>query len=288
MIIFSTGCLAKPMFINLETAEFDPHRAYRDIERQLSFGSRAVGRPGHRQAREWIMEELRDAGWQVELQDGEMMGHRVQNIIAFRKKGDEYILLGAHYDTRLYADQDSDPERRNDPVPGANDGASGVAVLLEIARVVPEDMNLPVQFVFFDAEDNGDIPGWDWILGSRMFVEEMKSLPREVIILDMVGDRDLNLHYEKTSHPRLRREIWDIATVIGYEGYFIPTEKHALIDDHTPFLNQGFPAVDIIDFDYPYWHTTMDTLDKVSPASLKVVGETVLQWLMEQDRLEGE
>jgi hypothetical protein len=104
----------------------------------------------------------------------------------------------------------------------------------------------------------------------------------------MVGDKDLNLYYEKTSDKKLQMDIWNTAGDIGYEEYFIPEPKYALVDDHTPFLRKGIPAVDIIDFDYPYWHTTSDSLDKVTPSSLEVVGETVLQWLMEEDLIEGE
>jgi len=262
--------------------DFNQDRAYQDIKRQLSFGSRAVETPGHGQEVRWIINKLKESGWEVELQVGKMMDHPIQNVIAYRQQGVDHILLGAHYDTRLYADQDPDPELHKEPVPGANDGASGVAVLLELARVLPKEMDIPVRLVFFDAEDNGDIPGWDWILGSRMYVEKMENHPRFVLILDMIGDADLNLYYEKTSQREIQEEIWTIGKELGYEEFFIPSPKYAVIDDHTPFLNQGIPAVNIIDFDYPYWHTTSDTLDKVSPDSLEVVGETVLQWLMGQ------
>ncbi|MBS3751309.1 MAG: M28 family peptidase, partial [Anaerolineales bacterium] len=146
--------------------DFNENRAYQDIKIQLSFGSRAVETPGHEQEVRWIITNLKESGWEVELQMGEMMGNPVQNVIAYRQQDGDHILLGAHYDTRLYADQDPDPELRKEPVPGANDGASGVAVLLELARVLPKEMDIPVRLVFFDAEDNGDIPGWDWILGS--------------------------------------------------------------------------------------------------------------------------
>jgi len=276
------GCRNAEMRPTRVKPDFNENRAYQDIKRQLSFGSRAVATPGHEQEIRWIITTLKESGWEVELQVGEMMGHTVQNVIAYRQQGSDHILIGAHYDTRLYADQDPDPELHKDPVPGANDGASGVAVVLELARVLPEEMDIPVRLVFFDAEDNGDIPGWDWILGSRMYVQKMDTHPQIVLILDMIGDADLNLYYEKTSQQEIREEIWAIGRELGYEEYFIPSPKYAVIDDHTPFLNQGIPAVNIIDFDYPYWHTTSDTLDKVSPDSLEVVGETVLQWLMRQ------
>jgi Zn-dependent M28 family amino/carboxypeptidase len=166
-------------------------------------------------------------------------------------------------------------------VPGANDGASGVAVLLELARTLPEDIS-PVWLVFFDAEDNGRIEGWDWILGSRAFVEEVPVSPQAVVIVDMVGDADLNLYYELNSDETIRTEIWNTAAALGYGNIFIQTGKHSMLDDHTPFLEKGIPAVDIIDFDYPYWHTTEDTLDKVSTESLGAVGDTLWHWLVEQ------
>jgi len=282
------GCRSAERYPARIKPDFNQDRAYLDIKRQLSFGSRAVETPGHGQEVRWIINKLKESGWEVELQVGEMMGHPIQNVIAYRQQGVDHILLGAHYDTRLYADQDPDPELHKEPVPGANDGASGVAVLLELARVLPKEMDIPVRLVFFDAEDNGDIPGWDWILGSRMYVEKMENHPRFVLILDMIGDADLNLYYEKTSQREIQEEIWTIGKELGYEEFFIPSPKYAVIDDHTPFLNQGIPAVNIIDFDYQYWHTTSDTLDKVSPDSLEVVGETVLQWLMGQTESVGE
>ncbi|MEA2008563.1 MAG: M28 family peptidase, partial [Chloroflexota bacterium] len=156
----------------------------------------------------------------------------------------------------------------------------GVAVLLELARALPENTSANVWLVFFDAEDNGRIPGWDWILGSRAFVENMEQRPQAVVIVDMIGDRDLNIHQEQNSTPLLRDEIWSQAKELGYAEYFLPTPKYSMLDDHTPFLEVGIPAVDIIDFDYPYWHTTEDTIDKVSAHSLQVVGDTLLAWLL--------
>jgi Zn-dependent M28 family amino/carboxypeptidase len=164
-------------------------------------------------------------------------------------------------------------------VPGANDGASGVAILLELARVLPED-SVPVWLVFFDAEDNGRIDTWDWILGSTEFVENNPVQPQAVVIVDMIGDADLNIYKEKNSNSELTNEIWNIAKSLEYDSVFFPEYKHSMIDDHTPFLRAGIPAVDIIDFDYPYWHTLQDTPDKVSGASLQAVGETLQVWVV--------
>ncbi len=260
---------------------FDGERALADVEAQVAMGPRTPGSAGHAQVREWMRTELENTGWLVEVHEAERLGHPIYNIIA--KKGGELpqIILAAHYDTRFIADHDPVETKRSEPVPGANDGASGVAVLLELARILPDD-TVPVWLVFFDAEDNGRIEGWDWILGSRAFVEEIPVRPRAVIIVDMVGDADLNLYYERNSDVTLRAEIWKTAERLGYGDIFIPSEKHSMLDDHTPFLEKGIPAVDIIDFDYPYWHTTEDTADKVSADSLKAVGDTLWHWVVEQ------
>jgi Zn-dependent M28 family amino/carboxypeptidase len=145
--------------------------------------------------------------------------------------------------------------------------------------VLPED-SAQIWLVFFDAEDNGRIEGWDWILGSRAFVDELDFRPEAVVIVDMIGDADQNIYIERNSSPNLVEEIWDIAAELGYEQFFISEPRHSMLDDHTPFLQAGIPAIDIIDFDYPYWHTTSDTVDKVSAQSLMVVGTTLQEWLI--------
>jgi Zn-dependent M28 family amino/carboxypeptidase len=119
-------------------------------------------------------------------------------------------------------------------------------------------------------------------MGSRVFVVALTEKPQAAIIVDMVGDTDLNLYIERNSDPVLVAEIWAQAATLGYGKYFIATQKYDMIDDHTPFLEAGIPAVDIIDFDYPYWHTTADTADKVSAHSLQAVGETLWDWIQSQ------
>ena len=226
--------------------------------------------------------ELEAENWQVERQELRIDGKKVINLIASRGVG-TYILLGAHYDTRILADHDPEPSLRDDPVPGANDGASGVAVLMELARTLPENLPVAIKLVFFDAEDNGGIDDWDWILGSRAFVRELVDKPSAAIIVDMIGDADLEVYYERNSDIVLMEQIWQQARNLGYENIFIPEYKHSMLDDHTPFIEAGIPAVDLIDFDYPYWHTTSDTLDKVSPESLKSIGDTLTAWLLDKE-----
>jgi len=266
-----------------EDIHFSGERAFQDIEFQVSLGPRIPGTQAHNQVVDWITSELTQSGWEVEIQQDEILGQRVNNIVG--KRGGEYvigepwIIVGAHYDSRIYADQDPDPEMRMQAVPGANDGASGVAVLLELARTIPKDSGQDIWLVFFDAEDNGNIAGWDWILGSRAFVQSLNSKPDAVIIVDMIGDADLNIYMEQGSDPEISTEIWEIAKQLGY-SQFIPTSKYHILDDHVPFLEAGIRAVDIIDFDYPYWHTTDDTTDKVNANSLEAVGETLRVWLL--------
>ncbi len=263
------------------SSPFDGARAYKDVLTQLSFGPRTVGSPAHAEAIAYIRSELEKAGWQAQLQVTTWQGYPVENIIATRKNEIPQIILGAHYDSRSIADQDPGPGP-HPAVPGANDGASGVAILLELARTLPSN-TVPVSLVFFDAEDDGGIGGKDWLLGSRAYVASLTFRPRAAIILDMVGDANLKIYIERNSDPTLVAEIWKQAAAMGHAQEFISTPKYSMLDDHTPFLEAGIPAVDIIDFDYPYWHTSADTADKVSAASLQTVGEVVRAWLIAQE-----
>jgi Zn-dependent M28 family amino/carboxypeptidase len=192
--------------------------------------------------------------------------------------GGSIIILGAHYDTRRWADQDVNHCR--DPVPGANDGASGVAVLLELARSIDlRRVSHEVWLAFFDAEDNGGIEGWDWIVGSTYMAESLLVQPEAMILVDMVGDMDQQIYFDGNSNRLLSEKIWTIAANLGYGNHFIPQVRWHVVDDHTPFLQQGITAIDIIDFDYVYWHTTDDTADKVSPNSLERIGRTLQAFL---------
>ncbi|MEJ5313386.1 MAG: M28 family peptidase [Anaerolinea sp.] len=264
----------------LAPTTFNAERAYQDVLTQVSFGARHPGSDGHQQMLTWLSDELNRAGWSVEIQQEGTPEFPILNLIAHRNQGEPLILLGAHYDTREFADRDPDPQKQNLPVPGANDGASGVAVLLELARVIPPDLPVEVVLVFLDAEDQGQIRQQDWIQGSTVLAETLLENPQAVVIVDMVGDTDLRLPLERNSTPELQQTLWEIAQELGYGSIFVNEPGPSLIDDHIPFIQKGIPAVDIIDFDYPYWHTTSDTPDKVSPKSLKAVGDTLLEWLV--------
>lgn len=280
------GRLTAPMVRELlptptpRAGEYSGEAAYQHVLAQLAFGPRPTGTQANRQTADYISAYLTQQGWQVELQGFTYQETSARNIIGRAGKG-PVIILGAHYDTRRQADHDPDPAKRNEPVLGANDGASGVAVLLELARVLDKStLKNEVWLTFFDAEDNGGLDGWEFIAGSTYMARTLRVRPEMVIIVDMVGDAEQQFYREKNSTPELVDRIWAIAAQLGYQESFIPVEKWAMLDDHTPFLARGIPAVDIIDFDYPYWHTTQDTADKVSPASLLRVGQ-VLQVLLQ-------
>jgi glutaminyl-peptide cyclotransferase len=259
---------------------FDGQRAFEHVQAQMAIGPRPAGSEGGRKAGDYIAAELQKEGWQVEEQEFVYRGVKGRNIVG-KAGGGPVALIGAHYDTRRLADNDPNPELRTDPVPGANDGASGVAILLELARTLDKDrLQNEVWLTFFDAEDNGRLDGWDFIAGSTEMAERLSVKPEMVVIVDMVGDRDQQIYKEQNSTPALVEEIWSIATRLGYDQYFLPSAKWSMVDDHTPFLQKGIAAVDLIDFDYPYWHTTQDTADKVAPESLERVGR-VLQVLLE-------
>ncbi len=262
-------------------ATFDGDRALTHVVAQMDLGPRITGTEAGLAAGDYIKTELEAAGWAVEFQPFEYQGVAARNVIARANVGQgPVILLGAHYDTRRRADQDAvDPTA---PVPGANDGASGVAVLLELARTLDRaDVPNEIWLAFFDAEDNGHLDGWDWIAGSRYMAAQLDraALPQAMVLVDMIGDADQQIYFDTNSNATLSAKIWTVAAQLGYAQQFIPLPKYAMLDDHTPFIELGIPAVDIIDFDYPYWHTTQDTIDKLSAASLARVGRTLETFL---------
>ena len=266
---------------------FDGAEAFQHALVQCAFGPRPPGSDALGQAGDAIIARLTALDWRVEEQRFQYRGVELRNIIA-RKGAGTPLIVGAHYDTRAKADQDPDPRKRNEPVPGGNDGASGVGVLLELARVLDVPATgYEIWLAFFDAEDNGSggLPGWDWIVGSTYMAQRLPTRPAFMILVDMIGDRDQRIFWEGSSTPWLRETLWQVAEELGFGAYFIPQVGYTLIDDHRPFLAQGIPAVDIIDFNYPYWHTTQDTCDKISPDSLARVGR-VVEFTLEERRLD--
>jgi hypothetical protein len=260
-------------------SEFEGQLAYQHVLEQMDFGPRITGSAASLAAGEYIAEQLRPLGWEVEFQDFVYRETPARNLIARANQGQGPVLiLGAHYDTRRRADRD--PEHPDQPVPGANDGASGVAVLLELARSLDRDrVPYEIWLAFFDAEDNGDLDGWDWIVGSSYMAERLTVQPEAMLLVDMIGDADQQIYFDLNSDLQLSARVWAVAAQLGYGDYFLPFSRYAMLDDHIPFSRRGIPAIDIIDFDYPYWHTTADTADKVHPDSLQRVGRTLETFL---------
>jgi glutaminyl-peptide cyclotransferase len=286
IIVFAGGFIVYRQ-MNRPPVVFDRQIAMQHVINQVDLGPRHPGTPGHAEVIQYISDHLNQSGWNVELQQAEVNGLEIQNIVASRDETPAQVILGAHYDTRLYADRDPNLQNQSLPVPGANDGASGVAVLLEIARVLPKSIG-GVHIVFFDAEDQGGINGQNWSQGAAAFVESFVNDPdaaalNAVVIIDMIGDADQQVYYEQMSDTQLSQEIWAAAAALGYSNRIIPEVKHNIIDDHVPFLRAGFAAVDMIDIDYTYWHTVDDTPDKVSPESLETIGLTLLKWLADRN-----
>ncbi len=269
---------------------FSGQRAYELLLRQTSFGPRNPNSKGHRECLNYLSTTLRALAGEVRLQDFSHAGYkgetlRLTNIIAsFQPDLRTRLLLCAHWDTRPRADQDS--TRREEPILGANDGASGVAVLLELAMMLKQNQPpVGVDIVLFDGEDYGtEGDHASYLLGSRHFATTRPSdyLPRFGILLDMVGDTFLEIPREGYSvryAPDIVDLVWNKARDLGI-GQFTAEAGPEVIDDHLPLNEAGIKTIDLIDFNYPdpsnrYWHTHQDTPEHCSPQSLEAVG-TVL------------
>ena len=264
---------------------FNADRAERDLATLVGFGPRPAGSEAIARSRAYIVEELRKAGLEPTLDEFEAVTPRgrkqMVNIRAIREGArPRVIALTGHYDTKIF----------NFDFVGANDGGSSAAWLLEMARA-SKDLQLSntLEFIFFDGEEA--VVEWtdtDSVYGSRHDVDRRYragELPRlkALILVDMIGDRDLNIRRESESTDWLTNVIWDTAQEMGFRREFL-NEEIAVSDDHIPYLRAGINAVDIIDFDYPYWHTAGDTLDKTSGASLKIVGDVIYNSLPEIDK----
>ena len=266
------GCVqSKPI-------SFDGNNAMYYIERQIELGPRIPGSASSVAMRGFIKKEMELSGWIVENQNFTFDQENLTNVIAKSSNSPPKIIFGTHYDTRAFSDNELSQSLKQTPVPGANDGASGTAVLLELGRTLSRE-ELDIWFVFFDAEDQGNIKNWEWSIGAQYFVNQLNFPPEYVIIIDMIGDANLEIYKEINSTASLVESIWYEAEKLGYQSYFIQDYKYSIIDDHLPFINKGIPTCLIIDLDYPYWHTTKDKLDKVSGKSLKIIGDVLISWL---------
>lgn len=267
---------------------FPAEKAFQYLTEQCAIGPRYPGSAEIELCREYIISKLETTGALIEQQEFTAELNNVHyegfNIIAvFYPAMSRRILIGAHYDTRPWADKEADPALHSQPILGANDAASGVGVLLALAEILAEQT--PPQFgidlVFFDMEDMGEYgDNATWCLGSSYFVNSFEGKkPEKVIIIDMIGEKDAEFPIEFYSYknsPALVKEIWQKADELGFEQFQHKIGSY-VYDDHFPFLAAGFNAVDIIDFEYPFWHTLGDTPDKCSAESLNAVGQTLIE-----------
>lgn len=277
-------------------SQFDKTSAFSFLEKQCSFGPRNPGSNGHRACLEYFRQAFLTYTPQVELQQ---FMHRDQTlnksikmtnvIVRFpvQKSTDSPVLLCAHWDSRPMADRDPDIKNRTKPIPAANDGASGVAVLLEIAHCLKNNpASKSVTIVLFDGEDYGTEGHLEnYCLGSKYFASQLTGKEYQYgILLDMVGDKNLSIPMEAYSvqiAPDLVESVWSCARRLKIKA-FQRFPGNDIYDDHRPLIEAGIPTIDIIDFDYPYWHTLQDTPDKCSPESLKSVGDVLLDFIYNQ------
>jgi Zn-dependent M28 family amino/carboxypeptidase len=275
---------------------FNGARAFAILTKQTSFGPRNPNSKGHRECLTYLESTLRGLADEVRLQPFTESGYGgevlpLTNVIAsFRPAEKTRVLLCAHWDTRPRAEQDPDKSRRNKPILGANDGASGVAVLLELASLLrTKAPPMGIDIVLFDGEDYG-VEGdhANYLLGSRYFAKNRLSsyLPRFGVLLDMVGDRNLELPKEGFSvryAPGVVDLVWNAARELGV-SQFVDIAGEDIIDDHLPLNEAGIPTIDLIDFNYPdssnrFWHTHQDVPENCSPESLEAVGTVLTQVL---------
>lgn len=289
--------------------EFNADSAYAYCAAQCDFGPRTMNSEAHDQCEEWIAEKFKSLGCEVELQKAALTGYdgtmlRATNIIAHHKPEQKrHILICAHWDSRPWADNDPDESNWNKPVMAANDGASGVAVMLEVARLLQQvdTLNVGVDFICFDAEDWG-VPQWtdrsdgdSWALGAQYWATHQPQKTWETtygILLDMVGGQGAQFYQEQVSlhfAPNIVDRVWRAAHSAGYSGYFNMGKGGAITDDHLPINEKaGIPTIDIIPY-YPdceassfgpTWHTIQDDMNHIDKNTLKAVGQTLMQVLL--------
>ena len=289
LLIFVAGLSCASAGAGAEVPEFDSQKAFSYLLKQCEIGPRHPGSPGHRRGREYLQVTLAQYADNVRTQPFPLrfgspeQTEEAYNIIArFQPEKKERILLCAHWDTRPWADEDPDPKNHDTPVLGANDGASGVAVLLEVARLLHNHKApVGVDIVLFDGEDAGTSGRMNsWAQGAQYFARTLAPRDRPVlgVLIDMIGDADLVITKEANSLSAARPvvdKVWKIAQDLGCTA-FKPRLGSSIMDDHIPLLQAGIPCIDLIDLDYPYWHTVSDTPDKCSAASLDQVGRVLV------------
>jgi Zn-dependent M28 family amino/carboxypeptidase len=290
LTIFLTSCQTNEI-------KFDGNSSFIWLEKQCDFGPRNPGSTGYFDCKEFLLQNLREFSDTVFTQNftytelRENNTYDLRNIIAeFKADSEKHILLGAHWDTRPWADQDLNPSNHFTPIIGANDGASGVAVLLELAKMFKSNQPpVNISIVLFDGEDMGveGIPD-SYAKGSQYFAENLPiKKPDFGIIIDLIGDRILEIPIERHSYrvaPDLVNELWDLAEELKLPA-FQNRLGYDIYDDHIPLWEIAeIPAIDLIDFNYPnqrinYWHTLNDVPQNCSPESLEQVGRLLINYI---------
>lgn len=284
-----------------EKAIFDADSAYSYMSKQVSFGPRVPNTDAHVGCGEYLTSELKRHGAKVYLQEMNLTAFdgtklKAKNIMgSYNPDAADRLLLLAHWDTRPWSDNDPDEQNHNKANLGANDGASGVGVLLEICRQLNSiQFDKGVDILFVDAEDWGTEGDEEsWAMGARYFAQNPiypGYAPQNVILLDMVGGKDAKFMREYHSQryaPELTSEIWQTAAQSGYSDRFINEIGGAITDDHVEFIKEGYPAIDIIEYNSrsgtgfnPTWHTQADNMDGIDKSTLKAVGQTILNYIL--------
>ena len=288
VLLLLSGCRThsqtNAMPVPIAHSAFDGNHAYAMLKAQCDLGVRPPGSAAHEKCKAYILQQLTPNVDKTDTQpfifhdpERNVTLHLTNIIGVINPSATKKILLFTHWDTRPTADQDLDHKDR--PIMGADDGASGVAALLELARVFhAKRPTVGVILLFVDGEDWGPDEN-KMYLGARYFAARPGIYkPSYAILLDMIGQKDLQVHRELGSqslHPELNDKVWSAASALGYGKQFPDRVKYVIGDDHLSFNAAGIPAIDLIDFDYGYWHTLGDTADKCDPQSLKAVGDVV-------------
>lgn len=288
---------------------FEADSAYTYVANQVAFGPRVPNSKAHKQCGDYLAAELTRFGAQLYVQEANLKAYdgtllEARNLIgSYNPEQSKRALLFAHWDSRPYSDHDPDPANLRKPLDGADDGASGVGVLLEIARQLGQQApSIGVDILFCDAEDYGtpefvdDYKPDTWCLGSQFWAKNphVKNYKAEFgILLDMVGGKGATFFREyqsKRAAAPILEMVWSKARDLGYGKYFINADGGAITDDHQYVISgRGIPSIDIINYDpdtetgfAPYWHTQQDNMDNIDRETLKAVGQTVLEVIYNQ------
>jgi hypothetical protein len=293
VVLAVTGCRDRTPLAPV----FNGQSSFKYLETQVAFGPRVPGSEAHRRQAAWLDSLLRARADTLIVQSwthvtGAGDSLPLINFVArFKPSAQPRLLFLAHWDSRPTADSPSSTDSTK-PVPGANDGASGVALLLGVAdELKRQPPKIGVDLLFVDGEDYADFTKTpnDVLIGSRYYAAHPAPGPQPLyaVLFDLIADKDLQIYQEGNSlvgAPEVVDLVWSTAKELGYAGTFIGTPKHTLIDDHLELQKAGIRAIDVVDFDYPYWHTKDDTIDKVSAASLQIVGNVAVALVRREER----